>query len=78
MAIHATGDRMVAFETQRAFIDDLRRHYAAAGADPARVRLVTFSDTGAPEEHAGFGRYSNDAKLAMVDFLTASLGSTRD
>ncbi len=54
------------------------RHYAAAGADPARVRLVTFSDTGAPEEHAGFGRYSNDAKLAMVDFLTASLGSTRD
>lgn len=76
MAIHAIGDRIVAFETQRAFVEDLRRHYAARGADPEQVRLVTFAETGAPQEHAGFGRHSNDAKIAMVEFLTASLGLT--
>ncbi|MCL4740587.1 MAG: alpha/beta fold hydrolase [Phycisphaerales bacterium] len=76
LAIHATTDRVVAFETQRAFIDDLRAHYAARGSDPEQVRLVTFTETGAPEEHAGFGRHSNDAKIAMVEFLTTALGTT--
>lgn len=68
-ALHATGDRVVAISLQRGFLDRLRAHYSAAGADAGMVTLVEFSDTGAPEEHAGFGRSGHAAKEAMVEFL---------
>lgn len=79
MSIHTTGDAVVAFETQREFVERLRAHYLVCGADPdapaTRVELVTFTDTGAPLEHAGFGRYANEAKNAFVGFLAGALGA---
>jgi alpha-beta hydrolase superfamily lysophospholipase len=73
LAIHATTDAVVAFETQRDFVEDLRAHYRAHRADPELVQLLTFTDTGAPNEHAGFGRFGNEAKNAASDFLRQSL-----
>lgn len=73
LAIHATSDEVVAFETQRQFIADLRARYRAQGVDPEQVELLTFIDTGAPNEHAGFGRFGNDAKNAATDFLRDAL-----
>lgn len=73
LAISATTDRVVAFETQQRFLDDLRAHYAAQGADPGMIELRTYSDTGAPEEHAGFGKFGNDAKNTATEFLVRCL-----
>lgn len=73
LAMHNEGDTVVPFAGQRRFIEALRAHYAGRGADPAQVELVTFADTGAPQEHAGFGRFSNDAKNRQVAFLASKL-----
>ncbi|CAG1007597.1 hypothetical protein PHYC_03453 [Phycisphaerales bacterium] len=66
-------DRLVPFATVTRFVDRLREHYAAKGADPSLAELQSWRDTGAPEEHAGFGRFGNDAKNAQVEFLRAHL-----
>lgn len=73
LALHAEGDEVVPFRTQALFLEQLRDRYAAAGADTAQIELMTWRDTGAPREHAGFGRYGNDAKNAQVDFLRRHL-----
>ncbi len=73
LAIHATTDKMVAFETQRDFLDDLRVHYRAMRADPNLIEFLTYTDTGAPQEHAGFGKYGAEAKSAATDFLVTHL-----
>ena len=73
LAINATTDRVVAFETQRDFLDDLRTRYRSLGDDPDQVELLAFTDTGAPNEHAGFGKFGNDAKNAATDFLARRL-----
>lgn len=70
LALHAQTDQMVPFEGMRRFIDDLRRHYQDRGADPAMIQLQSWSNTAAPQEHAGFGKFGNDAKNAQVEFLT--------
>lgn len=73
LAIHTEGDELVPVGVQRGFLDRLRAHYRDGGADPGLVELVTFRDTGAPQEHAGFGRSGNDAKNAQLDFLVRCL-----
>jgi dienelactone hydrolase len=74
LALHNEGDALVPVGVQRAFLDRLRDHYRAEGADPDLVRLHTFAETGAPQEHAGFGRFGNEAKNLQVEFLTGVLG----
>lgn len=74
LALHNEGDAMIPIEGQRRFLDVLREHSEQRGADPAMVRMETFSDTGAPAEHAGFGRYANDAKNLQLDFIRGVLG----
>lgn len=73
LALHNVGDRVVPIGIQRGFLDTLRAHYSERGADPDQVRLETFEDTGAPEEHAGFGRYANDAKNLQLAFFEQHL-----
>ena len=41
--------------------------------DPSLIELKTWPTTGAPNEHIGFGRFSNDAKNAQTDFLRRHL-----
>ncbi|MEL6330363.1 MAG: prolyl oligopeptidase family serine peptidase [Planctomycetota bacterium] len=73
LALHSETDRMVPFEGQRAFLDTLRAHYTTRSADPELISLVTWPETGAPEEHIGFGRVSNDAKNTQTRFLADHL-----
>lgn len=76
LALHNEGDELVPIEIQRSFLGTLAEHYRAAGADPDQIRLHTFRDTGAPQEHAGFGRFGNEAKNIQLDFLTSILRPT--
>ncbi len=69
LALHNEGDEMVPIETQRAFLDRLRVHYREMGADEQSITLHTFRETGAPGEHAGFGRMAHDAKNLQLEFL---------
>jgi dienelactone hydrolase len=73
LMLHSEADRVVPIGGQREFIYALRERYIAAGADPAMIELITWPQTGAPEEHAGFGRVSNDAKNAQTVFLRRHL-----
>jgi len=73
LAISTTTDLVVPFETQQHFLDDLRAHYTAQHADPHMIELKTYADTGAPQEHAGFGKFGNDAKNAATEFLVRCL-----
>lgn len=64
---------MVPWAIQERFLDTLRKHYRAIGADPDLVETTTWAETGAPQEHAGFGRFSNDAKNLQTEFFTRHL-----
>ncbi len=72
-ALHTEADAVVPIAVQRTFLDHLRAHYAARGADPDLIELVTWPETGAPMEHNGFGRHANDAKNAQLEFLRRHL-----
>lgn len=72
LALHSETDAMVPFSTQSAFIEALRERYA----DPSRIELVTWPETGAPSEHLGFGRFANDAKNAQTAFLARCLNAS--
>lgn len=73
LALHNEGDEVVPIAVQRSFIDALRGHYIERCADPGLIELHTFTDTGAPQEHAGFGRRANDAKNLQLEFLQRAL-----
>lgn len=75
IALHSEADRIVPWTIQRGFLEALRRQYAVAGADPNLVQWKTWPTTGAPEEHSGFGRVSNEAKNAQTEFLAAKIGA---
>jgi alpha-beta hydrolase superfamily lysophospholipase len=68
-AFHARHDEWVSYEGQAAFIDAVGQRYA----DPRRIELVTYEHTGAPYEHAGFGRMAADAKNRQRDFFRRHL-----
>jgi dienelactone hydrolase len=73
LALHSEKDAWVKVEGIRSFAGALRDRYAAVGADPSTIELVTWPETGAPYEHLGFGRVSNDAKNAQTAFLARHL-----
>ena len=70
LVLHNVGDEWVPIETQRQFVESLR----ARAADPTLVQMHEFTDTGAPAEHAGFGRCSAEAKNLLMSFLTRAFG----
>ncbi|HYE60694.1 MAG TPA: prolyl oligopeptidase family serine peptidase [Phycisphaerales bacterium] len=69
LALHSEADQVVPVASMRSFVDALRGRYKQAYADPGLVQLHTWPETGAPQEHIGFGRVSNDAKNLQVEFL---------
>lgn len=73
LALHSEADEWIPVEAMRSFTQALKRRYASAGADPALVTLHTWPKTGAPHEHYGFGRMSNEAKNLQTDFLVRHL-----
>ncbi|MGP1273569.1 MAG: alpha/beta hydrolase family protein [Phycisphaerales bacterium] len=73
LALHTEADRTVPIAGMRAFLDELRGIYAAAGSDPGLIELRTWPETGAPSEHAGFGRVAAEAKNIQTEFLARHL-----
>jgi dienelactone hydrolase len=73
LALHSEADAWVPVDGMRDFISALRDHYRARGADESMIELVTWPETGAPYEHLGFGRVSNDAKNTQTAFLKRRL-----
>ncbi|MBL8747395.1 MAG: prolyl oligopeptidase family serine peptidase [Phycisphaerae bacterium] len=69
LALHSEADAWVPANAIRSFTNALRERYAALGADPSIVELKTWETTGAPYEHAGFGRVAGEAKDAQLNFL---------
>ena len=69
LALHSESDEIIPWPTQRKFLEALAGHYRARGADPASIGVITWPETGAPREHLGFGRYSNEAKNAQTEFF---------
>ncbi len=73
LAMHSETDEMVPWEVQRRFLEKLRAHYAARGANPSFIEVKTWPRTGAPREHIGFGTFSNDAKNIQTEFFARTL-----
>lgn len=74
LALHSESDRVVPLGCIRTFVDALGEHYTAVGADAGLVELTTWPQTGAPEEHNGFGKVGAEAKTRQVEFLTKAFG----
>jgi alpha-beta hydrolase superfamily lysophospholipase len=73
LSLHSEADRIVPWRIQQNYLSQLRAHYAARGADPNLIQQTTWPATGAPEEHSGFGRMSNEAKNVQTEFLHTNL-----
>ncbi len=69
LAMHNKGDEVIPYELQANFIQTLRTHYENQNADPSQIDFITYENTGAPQEHAGFGQYAADAKNKQLAFL---------
>lgn len=73
LALHSEADELVPWSVQRAFLDRLADRYRDAGADPSMIEVTTWPTTGAPLEHAGFGRMGSRAKDIQTEFFTRHL-----
>lgn len=73
LALHAEQDEVVPWPSQRDFLDELRRHYRLHSSPESLIRFRTWSQTGAPQEHSGFGRFGNDAKNLQTEFFVRHL-----
>ncbi|MFG0291843.1 MAG: alpha/beta hydrolase family protein [Phycisphaerales bacterium JB050] len=62
LAVHSKVDEVVPFGPMAAFIEKVREEYARRGADPELARMHAWDETGAPSEHMGFGRVTNETK----------------
>ncbi len=77
LVLHSESDEMVPWPAQKKFADAVReRSRTLTGED--LVEVTTWPETGAPSEHLGFGRYSNDAKNIQTEFLSRHLGRHLD
>lgn len=75
LGLHNRFDEWVPLRSQQAFFEAIRPRYAPPSGDPAALELVVFDKTGAPQEHAGFGRFAAEAKDRLVSFLARHLRS---
>jgi dienelactone hydrolase len=69
LALHSEKDEWLPVACIRNFVEALRERYEALGAEDVELALKTWPETGAPHEHSGFGRVSNEAKTLQVEFL---------
>ncbi|MFI4853964.1 MAG: alpha/beta hydrolase family protein [Phycisphaerales bacterium JB065] len=74
LAVHSKADEVVPFGPMAAFIEKVREEYARRGVDPELARMHAWDETGAPSEHMGFGRVTNETKNLENGFLGEWLG----
>ncbi len=68
--LHNVGDALVPIEAQRRFVAALRERTTPAEL----VEMHEFTNTGAPSEHAGFGKFGAEAKDLQTAFLVRAFG----
>ncbi|MFK7758480.1 MAG: alpha/beta hydrolase family protein [Phycisphaerales bacterium] len=69
MIMHNRGDEVVPYQLQSDFADTLRSHYRDHDADPGLIQCTEFENTGAIQEHSGFGKFASKAKDLQLEFL---------
>ncbi len=69
LGVHNEGDRVVPISTQRKFFETLREHYANLNSDPHMIEFKSYTDSGAPDEHSGFGKFSSESKMIQLESL---------
>lgn len=69
LAMHSEADAIVPWDVQRRYLQDLKDHYRQQGADVDLVQWKTWPQTGAPQEHSGFGRVAAEAKAIQTAFF---------
>jgi dienelactone hydrolase len=67
--LHNRLDEWVPIEGQEEFLAALAKRYP----EPATIEFHAYDETGAPNEHAGFGRMGADAKDRLTAFLRRRL-----
>jgi dienelactone hydrolase len=70
LVLHNRHDAWVPLAGQEEFLAALAKRYS----DPSRIMLHVYESTGAPYEHAGFGRMGADAKDRFIAFVARHLG----
>lgn len=73
LILHSESDEIIPWRVQSRFIRNLSEHFATRGSSASMIEVRTWPETGAPQEHVGFGRVSNDAKNAQTAFLERHL-----
>jgi dienelactone hydrolase len=73
LALHSEADEWVEVGAIRSFVEAVRARHGALGAADREVTLKTWERTGAPAEHAGFGKVSAEAKDIQRDFYSRHL-----
>lgn len=73
LALHSEADHVVPLAGMRAFLGALGDRYEREGQDRAMITLETWPMTGAPSEHAGFGKVASEAKTIQTEFLLRHL-----
>ncbi len=73
LVLHSRADQVVPYAGMDGFVQALRAHYASRGAATDLLRAVVWDETGAPHEHNGFGRFSNEAKNTQTEFFRSHL-----
>lgn len=70
LALHSQTDQTVPIDCQAGFIDRLKAIYQDRGEAPGLITLHTWPETGAPYEHAGFGKVASKAKGLVTEFCS--------
>ncbi len=73
LALHSEADETVPWPGMKAFLGALADRYEAAGLSRNLIEIRTWPSTGAPFEHAGFGKVAADAKNIQTEFLVRHL-----
>lgn len=69
LALHSETDEWVPVQVVYSLFGALRAHHESSGADPDLLQMKTWPSTGAPYEHAGFGRVAKEAKNLQLEFF---------
>jgi hypothetical protein len=67
--MHNKGDQIIPYQVQSNFIQTLRTHYENQSVDPNLIEFITYQNTGAIQEHAGFGKFAAEAKDHQLAFF---------
>ncbi len=69
LALHSEKDEWAPVEGMKRFMAKIKDLTRESDLPQDAVEFVTWPETGAPFEHAGFGRVANDAKNLQTDFF---------